>query len=266
MAGQLVRESIIMNAPYQPSSALGAKIARKLLPFRARRDVRLNLNRSVISFTFDDFPLSAIENGANLLEAEGWRATFYVAAGLARTTNHHGLHFRASDLIGLQNKGHEIAGHTFTHADCTQLTSDQVMAEISKNKAALKQMGVTGEIEHFAYPFGGATAELKKKLASEYKSLRGITPGIHYKAADLSGLKSTPIFSGDKLMQALALIEQLKRKPGWLTFFAHDICDAPSAWGCTPAEFHRVVKAAKNSGAHVLPIGPALKKMENGFG
>ena len=266
MAGQLVREGIVMNAPYQPSSAFGAKIARKLLPYRARRDMRLNLTRSVISFTFDDFPLSAIENGANLLEDEGWRATFYVAAGLARTTNHHGLHFRASDLVNLQNKGHEIAGHTFTHADCGQLTSEQVMAEISKNKTALKQMGVTGKIEHFAYPFGGATAQLKQSLAKEFKSLRGITPGIHRKTADLNGLKSAPVFSGDKLEHTLALIEQLKHKPGWLTLFAHDICDNSSAWGCTPAEFRRVVHAAKESGAHVLPIGAALQSMENGFG
>jgi len=266
MAGQLVREGIVMTAPYEPSGALGNKIARKLLPYRARRDLRLNLRRSVISFTFDDFPLSAIENGSNLLEDEGWRATFYVAAGLARTTNHHGLHFRATDLVNLQAKGHEIAGHTYSHADCTQLTTDQVMAEIRKNNASLKQMGVTGEIDHFAYPFGGATAELKHALSKEFKSLRGIKAGVHRKTADLNGLKSAPVFSGQKLDHTIMLIKQLTTKPGWLTLFAHDICEAPSAWGCTPAEFQRVIKAVKQSGATVLPIGEALETMEAGFG
>jgi len=49
-----------------------------------------DLQQSIISFSFDDCPKSAITHGLPLLEAKGWRATIYVAYGLCGTTNHLG--------------------------------------------------------------------------------------------------------------------------------------------------------------------------------
>jgi peptidoglycan/xylan/chitin deacetylase (PgdA/CDA1 family) len=34
--------------------------------------------RAIVSFTFDDFPSSAVSNGARLLEDHGARGTFYL--------------------------------------------------------------------------------------------------------------------------------------------------------------------------------------------
>ena len=81
-----------MNIPYQPSTSFSAKLSRKMLPYRARRDLHFKLDRPVVSFTFDDFPRSAITNGSDLLEKENWLASFYVAAGLMEIDNHHGSH------------------------------------------------------------------------------------------------------------------------------------------------------------------------------
>lgn len=251
-----------MITPYEPSRSVSAKIARRLLPYRARRDIRFSLTRPIVSFTFDDFPRSAIENGSNVLEAEGWAGTFYVASGLMGTSNHHGAHFKAEDIIPLTVRGHEIAGHTFTHSDCDQLGTRDTLAEIDRNKAALEAMGHIGNIEHFAYPFGAANADLKQALQDQFKTVRGIAPGVQVGKADLNGLLSTPLFSGAKLGQALEMIEGLKARPGWLTLFTHDIRDTPSAWGCTPEEFLKIVQAVKKSGALVLPIGKALQHLE----
>ena len=223
-----------MNIPYQPSTNLSAKISRKILPFRARRDLHFTLTRPIVSFTFDDFPRSAITNGSNILETENWLASFYVAAGLMGVDNHHGEHFAADDIVNLASRGHEIAGHTFSHIDCDTLGYAQTLAEIKKNKAALSAIGYGEEIEHFAYPFGAANAKLKHGLQGKFKTMRGITPGVHIGKADLNALKSTPLYSGDKMEEALRMIQGLKSKPGWLILFAHDIQDAPSVWGCTP--------------------------------
>jgi peptidoglycan/xylan/chitin deacetylase (PgdA/CDA1 family) len=248
--------------PYEPSNRLAAKIARRFVPFQEQRDLRFALKRPVVSFTFDDFPRSAIENGSDVLERQGWNATFYVAAGLRDVHNHHGQQFSAVDLPALEARGHEIAAHSFSHIDMTKLSSAALISEINRNEKTLRNMGVKGPIDNFAYPFGAVNVNVKKTLGERFKSLRGITPGAHRDKADLNGLKSAPIFSGDKLAHTLKLINGLKSKPGWLTLFAHDVRDTPSEWGCTPEEFKAVIAAVKQSGALVLPIQEAISHIE----
>jgi len=255
-----------MNAPHQPSMSLGAKISRKLLPLRARRDIRVSLKRPIVSFTFDDFPRSALFEGADIMAKYKWRATFYVAAGLAGIHNHHGQSFDKSDLMRLQSKGHEIAGHTYSHLDCEQSSQEQVLAEIERNKAALKAMGVKTPIEHFAWPYGATNIANKAALSGHFKSMRGIMPGVNRRRADLNCLKSAPLSTDAKLEPTLKLIEGLKKRPGWLILFTHDVRDGPSEWGVTPEEFLRTIAAVKTSGALVLPVGEALEVVKNNYG
>ena len=247
---------------YEPSSSIRAKVSRKLLPMQARRDLKFKLERPIVSFTFDDFPRSARYQGADILAMQGWRATFYVAAGLKDITNHHGDSFREIDLTHIRECGHEIAGHTFSHLDCTNSTPEQVLAEIEQNSTALRAMGVSTPIEHFAWPYGTANGALKSALGKRFKSMRGVTSGVHYKKADLNMLKSVPLFSGAEYDDALQMLGALKEKPGWLIFFTHDVRDIPSKWGITPIEFGKIIAAVKDCGAQVLPVGKALKKLE----
>ncbi len=252
-----------MNVPYQPSSSIRAKIARRTLAFRATRHLHFKLTRPIVSFTFDDFPRSAMTNGSDVLEAEDWHATFYVAAGLMGVNNHHGAHYLKRDIPALAKRGHEIAGHTFTHIDCEQLGLRGTHAEIERNIKAIKSMGHADKIEHFAYPFGAANTALKQGLQNQFKTMRGIGAGVHVGKVDLNGLKSTPIFSGPQFTNTLHTISTLKNRAGWLTLFTHDIRDNPSEWGCTPEDFKTVIQAVKNSGALVLPIGAAVKYLES---
>ena len=250
---------------YEPSTSLSAKISRKLLPLQARRNLRFKLERPIISFTFDDFPRSALTNGAQRLEAQDWRATFYVAAGLMGIENHHGESFTETDLALLQSNGHEIAGHTFSHLDCSQCSAEQINAEIERNNTALTALGVTDTIEHFAWPYGTATAAHKTALGRYFKSMRGVRSGVHHNSVDLNCLKSTPLFSGAEFETALEQVQALNKRPGWLIFFTHDVRDEPSKWGITPQDFEKIIEAVKVSGADVLPVGKALNKLESNY-
>lgn len=247
---------------YEPSTSLSAKISRKLLPLQARRGLKFKLERPIISFTFDDFPRSALTTGADMLEAENWFATFYVAAGLMGIENHHGESFTEADLTKVQKNGHEIAGHTFSHLDCATSTPAQITAEIDRNNTALIALGVTEPIEHFAWPYGTTTAAHKSALAKHFKSMRGVRSGIMQNSADLNCLKSTPLFSGAEFDQALEQVAGLNKRPGWLIFFTHDVRENPSEWGITPSDFGGIIAAVKDSGAEVLPVGKALKQLE----
>jgi len=77
-------------------------IASKITRWTARhtdKAILPKLEQSIISFSFDDCPKTAVTNGLPLLEAEGWRATIYIALGLCDTTNHLGLHMSEADVI-----------------------------------------------------------------------------------------------------------------------------------------------------------------------
>ena len=201
-----------------------------------------------------------------MLAKHKWRATFYVAAGLAGVQNHHGQSFDKTDLAGLQAKSHEIAGHTYSHLDCGQSTQKQVLAEIARNNVALTAMGVKSPIEHFAWPYGTTNIGNKTALAGHFKSMRGVMSGVNRGRADLNCLKSAPLFSGAKLNHTLGLIEGLKKRPGWLILFTHDVRDNPSEWGVTTKEFLETIAAVKASGALVLPVGEALEMVKNDYG
>lgn len=256
---QTVKSKPIADQPYEPSSSLSRKIARRILPYQSRRILKFKIDKPIVSFTFDDFPRSALLEGGRMLVEEGWRGSFYVSASLVSTANHHGQNFFSRDLMDVERRGHEVCGHTFSHIDCSQHDIKSVLLDMDTNRAALQALGFKGEVEHFAFPFGQGTAELKSRLGERFKSLRGILPGVHRNSVDLNGIRSYGLSSGEKYHTLLRAIEGLKNSPGWLTLFAHDIREDPSEWGCTPEEFRKVVAAVKASSAEVLPIGQAVE-------
>ena len=244
------------------NNRIAKKVSRQIRPMFNRRMLPINLNKPLVSFTFDDFPQSAITNGAKILENEGWRGTYYTSAGLAETENHHGKHFNAQELCDLEARGHEIAGHTHSHADLTRLSISESMAEIQTNYDSLKNMGIKSEIKNFAYPYGEVSGRLKKALSEKFTSMRGIQDGAHYVSADLNELKSQAIDSQYNFDKAMKIINGFSKRPGWLILFTHDIIESPSEWGCTPDKFLQIVNAIKTSGADVLPVSEALTYLE----
>ena len=250
---------------YVPKASMFDRVARKLRRFQNVRRLNFKTDTPIISITFDDFPKTAVTVGAREMEKRGMTGTFYTCAGLAGQTNHHGPQFDACDLPALEAAGHEIAGHTHDHMDCLNLTEQETRAEITKNKTALLEMGVTQSIDNFAYPYGQLSAEVKARLESEFNSLRGITDGVHAGSADLNELKSCGFYSGTK-DSVLNRIESLRTTPAWLTIFTHDIQDSPTQWGCTEDEFITLLNAVEVSGARVMTVRDALKTLgaENG--
>lgn len=246
---------------YEPRNGVRDKIARRLRPLQNRRMIEFKLDRPIVSITFDDFPKSAIDIGAAELETRGWTGTYYTSAGLKGISNHHGPHFKASDLPLLESKGHEIAGHTHDHIGCTSITTSEVMQQVTTNVAALRSMGVTGPIDGFAYPFGEANAGLKQTLSEHYHAVRGISDGVHYNRADLNELKSCGLYSST-YESVMRRIHSLGKKPGWITLFTHDIQHTPSQWGCTPAEYKSVLDAIADQNAIVLPVREAVQFLE----
>ena len=233
---------------YIPSAGLVGKLKRQAVRRLAKSPFPIKLDRSVVSFSFDDFPKSAAEAGADILERHGWRGTFFASGGFAGGENHLGKMFDIGVLKRLHAAGHEIACHTFSHIDIAQTPLSEVEAEIDRNRAYLDACGFEAPFDTFAFPYGEASLAAKRALTNRFAALRGVRAGVNRGVADRGLLLAAPLDGGQRgLAQALRWIEDAKREPGWLIFYGHDVREAPSEWGCTPAFLETVCEAVASA-------------------
>jgi peptidoglycan/xylan/chitin deacetylase (PgdA/CDA1 family) len=239
-------------AVYAPKSDLLTKVRRRAARHLSRRDVTPALDRGLVSFSFDDCPLSVAEHALPRLEAQGWAATIYASAGLCGITNHLGLHMSEGDLVAAHASGHEIGDHTFSHMDGLQQGPERFLSDIAKNRAAFAAMGLP-EAETFAYPYGEVTVSLKRAVSKEFALARGIH-GPSGGTLDLGLAASARLYS-DEMDTTLALIREAAEQKRWLILFGHDVRDTPSEFGCTPDELQRAIDLVAE-----LPLGVATVK------
>ena len=62
--------------PYNADSSLLGKVRRRVVRLMHRRPARLSHIGPVVSFNFDDVPISGAEAGAAILETAGARGTY----------------------------------------------------------------------------------------------------------------------------------------------------------------------------------------------
>ena len=146
-----------MNAPYVPGSGLWAGLARRWARVAARTPLKIGTDHAIVTFTFDDFPKSAVTAGGGALEKRNWRGTYYASAGYAGGHTHHGAMFDAGDLLTLDRKGHEIACHTYGHVDAAAIRTADLIKDVARNARALEAMGLETPLESFAFAYGEAT-------------------------------------------------------------------------------------------------------------
>lgn len=236
------------------------RIRRQLSHVRQRSILPRPKQGSIVTFGFDDCPCSAIDTALPLLEAEGWRATVYVAVGLCDSVNHLGPHMSREDIVEVHKRGHEIADHTFSHRNAKGLTAQAYVEDVERNQAALKSLGLPPS-ESFAYPFGDVTHPIKKRLRSKFSTLRGVIPPTS-PDQDANFLPAMPLYSSETIDAAIKQISELAETPLWLNLFTHDVRDTPSAYGCTVEAFQTVVRAVHQSGARVMTARDAYRTLK----
>lgn len=241
-------------------NALGA-IRWRVISAISRRPFSLPESVPTVSFTFDDFPRSALESGGAILKSHGVRGTYYAAMGLMNTTNQLGEHFSEDDLKQLLADGHELGSHTFSHLSCRVATVAEVESDALKGRQAVEQITGPQNFHPFSYPYGHATLRTKARMGRIASSCRGIVPGINRWPIDLNLLRANSLYSNTFDLDAIAWLMGLNQKSrGWLIFYTHDVCDRPSAYGCTPGELDLVVKLASKTQSRILPIGTAMRQ------
>ncbi len=245
------------------SNSLGARALgrmQRILADRMFRRVLIMRNRvPLISFSFDDFPTSALHTGGMIIERFGARATYYAALGLMGQMAPAGRLFDAADLNLLLKNKHELGCHTYDHCDSWNTPRHALAASAHRNQEVFSGLFPGRKLQSFSFPISYPRPLTKRLLGGSYQSCRGGGQTFQAGAADLNMLKA---FFLEKTRNNSTMVKQVidqnRQECGWLIFATHDVCDTPSPYGCTPSFFAEIVEYAAASGAKILPVGSAL--------
>jgi peptidoglycan/xylan/chitin deacetylase (PgdA/CDA1 family) len=215
----------------------------------------------VASITFDDFPRSAWTSGGAILERFQVRATYYVSGRFCGRWENGLEYFNTEDLRTIYTAGHEVGGHTFSHARVPTVSSRLLMQDAERNAAFVR--GVLGDvlISSFAYPYGDVSPRTKLLFSGLFPTCRGTGLGVNSGLLDLGQLKAVPLeFRSWHPEQIERLVTASKAANGWIIFFSHDVSANPTPWGCTPTMLDHALRTLHHAGIEVLPVKHALAR------
>jgi peptidoglycan/xylan/chitin deacetylase (PgdA/CDA1 family) len=128
-----------------------------------------------LTLSFDDNLIEHYD-AALMMERYGMSGTFYVNSGRLSTTS---TYLRTAQVKELENRGHEIGGHTINHRNLLQSTDTIRRQQICDDKRNLEESGFN--ISSFAFPFG-----------ADFNGAQSIFESCGYKTARDSGGLQTP--------------------------------------------------------------------------
>jgi peptidoglycan/xylan/chitin deacetylase (PgdA/CDA1 family) len=222
----------------------------------------IETNRPIISFTFDDFPRSAMLVGGAILKQFGVCGTYYVAFGLLGQETPTGRIAESSDLPSLVEHGHELGCHTLWHCDAWKTGPRTFEESIVGNRITLGRLLPSTEFRTFSYPKSPPSPRTKRIASRYFECSRAGGQSPNVGNVDLNQLSAYFLEkSRGRIHDVKDVVDLNRQARGWLVFATHDIEERPSPFGCTPEFFEDVVKYAVKSGACVLPVAAALDQL-----
>ena len=151
-----------------------------------------------IVLSFDD-ALAEHAQVATDLSTLGAKGVFYVNSGriVLSQSSQSSQYMNLNQLQSIKALGHEIGGHTLTHANLSALTYSQQFAEICNDRDQLLSWGF--DVTNFAYPFGNNNEDTFNIIGQcGYNSARD-SGGIRSTTSCLSCPKSESQVPGNPL-------------------------------------------------------------------
>jgi peptidoglycan/xylan/chitin deacetylase (PgdA/CDA1 family) len=225
-----------------------------------KRSLEVRPSVPLISFTFDDFPRTALTSGGAILNRHGLSGTYYTSLGLIGKDSPSGPIFILDDLKPLLEQGHELGCHTFSHCNSWLTETKEFEESVIQNQRALSEIIPGAVFQSFSYPISEPRPLSKRAIAKHFLSCRAGGQTFNVGATDLNQLASYFLEKTRENIQPVKdLIDKNREARGWTIFSTHDVAPNPSPYGCTPEFFEEVVRYAVASGARILPVVKALE-------
>ena len=235
------------------------RVLRKAARLSRSKPFAMRNTAPLVSFTFDDVPASAYTNGAAILEQNGVRGTFYIAAGTLGKMDKDWQVIDREQVRALHDRGHEIGCHTFSHVGVDTLDARMLDEECRRNREVLRELCAGLDVTNFCYPFGRVSLPRKLQLDDRFDSCRGIFEGINAGVVDLALLRVIELYdrtlTRDKLERAL---RETRARNGWLIFYTHDVAEPPSWIGSSLRLLQEAIEAVQAENMRCLTIRDAL--------
>jgi peptidoglycan/xylan/chitin deacetylase (PgdA/CDA1 family) len=90
-------------------------------------------------YSFDDFPKSAVTNGARLLERRGVTGTFYYCRSFNGRTVDEMDYYNIDDLRRLVSNGHELGCHTASHILASRYSRADLQRDVDETATYLRE-------------------------------------------------------------------------------------------------------------------------------
>lgn len=208
----------------------------------------------MVSLTFDDGWLSHSNLVAPALASRGWNATFYLMSGWIGTFPY----LSGAQAQALHAAGHEIGGHTITHADLVTLSPSERTRELTQSKADLEAL-IGAPVTSFASPYGSFNASVLAEISSIYASHRTVFSGLNTPGAvDRHQLLVRNVLSNTTAVQVQGWLAQARTAGAWLILVYHDITATPQTYDSTPADFAAQLDVVAASGLPVVTVSQGL--------
>ena len=245
---------------YHADPSLKGKLRRRLVRLQHRKPARPRLGAPMISFSFDDAPVTAFTTAARVLERHGARGTYFVCAGTVGQTAFVGPLCDRADILHAQATGHEIACHTYSHLDCGRADGRTTREDVSRNTRILEAWGVTRP-ETFAYPYGDVGPGAKRVLAGRFRLARALHHGVIEGGTDLAQAPAVGVEGEEGEAVALRWMDQAVRRKAWLILFTHGVADELTPYGCTTGVFERLVAEAVARDFEIVTVAEGARRM-----
>lgn len=124
--------------------------------------------QKAVTFSYDD-GVTQDRRLIDILNRYGLKATFNLNSGLfasaaafydeQKNVTFPHVRLRASEIAEVY-AGHEIAAHTLTHPNLTELSDAQILSEVEEDRKALSALAGC-PVHGFAYPYGTRAADAR---------------------------------------------------------------------------------------------------------
>jgi len=173
----------------------------------------------LVTFTFDDANDTDYTLALPLFQSKGIVGVSNIVTDNVGTTGC----LTWDQIVALQNAGWEIASHTVSHPDLTQLDAAGITTELSDSKNILISHGLV--VKNLAYPFGDYNDLVRSIVPNYYRSARAVynNGNINFAPLDTTALSAAEYNNTTSLDIYKGYIDQAKSLSAWLIFYAHAI-------------------------------------------
>ena len=220
----------------------------------------------MVSIVFDDNDKSQFEIAKPELDRRGWKATFYVHAGLLEEANPCCI--TATQFRTLWQAGHQLAAHTVSHEPLLAISDHAArIDQLVRGPQIITQLTGAPAAQDFATPFGYYDPTTLGEIKQYYRSQRGISAGVNYKDTDPFELASVLVDRDRKLDFVQPFLNKARDRRGWMILTMHDIAATQGPAGgiyqnqITTAYFIQLMDAIAASGLRVVTVGQAMAEM-----